>query len=160
MIHDVGNLSGLFGPPARVVSTEIWQNGTSISTVLEYAGGFRAVASWVDLPELAGCSRRRWRSTGRGERVIVSFPTGFSIGLPSTVTLHGMEDDGHPWRKDLSWHDNPFKRELLHLRDCILNGAELRTPGRDAVADIALVREIILAGLNGDRGRLSTPASG
>ena len=153
MIHDVGNLSGLFGPPSRVVSTELWQNGTCITAVLEYPSGFRAVASWVDLPDLQ-TFEETLEVYGSRERVIVSFPTGFSIGLPSTVTLHGMEGDGHPWRKDLSWHENPFKLELLHLRDCILNGAKLLTPARDAVADIALVRDIILAGLNGSR-RLS-----
>ncbi|MEA2515506.1 MAG: hypothetical protein QOJ59_4995 [Thermomicrobiales bacterium] len=151
MIHDLGNLSGLFGPPSRVVSTDLWQNGNCITTVLEYPAGFRAVASWVDLPELQ-IFEETLEVYGSRERVIVSFPTGFSIGLPSTVTLHGMESDGHPRRKELSWHENPFRLELLHLRGCILNGVPLLTPGRDAVADIALVREIILAGMNGNGG--------
>jgi predicted dehydrogenase len=149
MIHDIGNLSGLFGPPARVVCTDLWHNGTGITTVLEYPAGFRAVATWVDLPDLQ-TFEETLEIYGSRERVIVSFPTGFSIGLPSTVTLHGMETDGHPWRKDLSWHDNPFQRELLHLCDCILNGARPLTPGRDAVADVALVRDIILAGMEAD----------
>lgn len=144
MIHDIGNLSGLFGPPSRVVSTELWQNGTGITTVLDYPNGFRAVASWIDLPELQ-TFEETLEVYGSRERVIVSFPTGFSIGLPSTVTQHGMEADGHPWRKDLSWHDNPFKNELIHLRDHLRTGVPLLTPGRDAIADIALVRDIILA---------------
>jgi predicted dehydrogenase len=144
MIHDIGNLSGLFGPPARVVSTDLWQNGTGITTVLEYPGGFRAVASWVDLPELQ-TFEETLEVYGSRERVIVSFPTGFSIGLPSTVTVHGREADGHPWRKDLSWHENPFKCELIQLRDHIRGDAPLLSTGKDAIADIALVREIVLA---------------
>jgi predicted dehydrogenase len=153
MIHDIGNLSGLFGPPARVVSADLWQNGTCFTTVLEYLSGFRVVASWVDLPDLQ-TFEETLEVYGSRERVIVSFPTGFSIGLPSTVTLHGMEANGHPWRKDLSWHENPFKLELLHLRDCIRNGTRPLTDGRDAVADIGLVRDIILAGMHED-GRFS-----
>ncbi len=88
---------------------------------------------------------------GSRERVIVSFPTGFSRGLPSTVTLKGMDEDGTPWTKELTWHDNPFKLELRHFRDCILNGRMPITPGRDTVADIALVRDIILAYVEGRR---------
>jgi predicted dehydrogenase len=157
MIHDIGNLSGLFGPPLRVVSTDLWQNGTCITTVLEYPAGFRAVASWVDLPDLQ-TFEETLEVYGSRERVIVSFPTGFSIGLPSTVTVHGMEEDGLPWRKDLSWHENPFKLELLRLRERIVNGMPLLTEGRDAVGDIALVRDIILAGIDGGFGRRA-PAS-
>jgi predicted dehydrogenase len=145
MIHDVGNLSGLFGPPARVASTELWQDGTCITTVLEYPPGFRAVASWIDLPDLQ-TFEQTLEVYGSRERVIATFPTGFSLGLPSTVTLHGMEDDGHPWRKELTWHANPFKLELLNLRDCIRDGATPLTPGRDAIADVALVRDIVRAG--------------
>jgi predicted dehydrogenase len=157
MIHDIGNLSGLFGPPARVVSTELWQNGTCITTVLEYPAGFRAVASWVDLPDLQ-TFEETLEVYGSRERVIVSFPTGFSIGLPSTVTVHGMEEDGHPWRKDLTWHENPFKLELLRLRERIVNGTPLLAEGRDAVADIALVRDIVRAGIGGHTNR-SKPSS-
>lgn len=144
MIHDLGNLEGLFGPPSRVVSTEVWADGRALSTVLEYPNEVRAVASWVDLPEL-------WEFTetlevyGSRERVRASFPTGFSRGLPSTVAVHGMEADGLPWRKELSWHENPFKLELQHFRTCILEKKEPITPGRRAAADIALVRDIIRA---------------
>ncbi len=147
MIHDIGNLHGLFGPPARVLSTEIWADGRGISTTLEYPGEKRAVCTWVDLPEL-----RDFKETlevyGSRERVLASFPTGFSRGLPSLVTLHGMEPDGTPWRKELSWHDNPFKLEIQHFRECVLKGTVPITDGRAAIQDIALVRDIVLAYLN------------
>jgi hypothetical protein len=51
-IHDIGNLSGLFGRPTRVVSSEIWAEGRGITTILAYPDERRAVCSWVDLPEL------------------------------------------------------------------------------------------------------------
>ena len=56
-----------------------------------------------------------------------------------------MEADGLPCCKEYAWHDNPFKLEVQHFRDCILDGREPITPGRAAVHDIALVRDIILA---------------
>lgn len=147
MIHDIGNLHGAFGPPSRVISTEIWAEGHGISTTLEYADGKRAVCTWVDLPELWEF-KETLEVYGSRERVLVSFPTGFSKGLPSTVTLHGMESDRTPWRKELSWHENPFELELRHFRECILAGRRPNTDAASAVEDIALVRDIVLAYLN------------
>ena len=129
MIHDIGNLHGLFGPPARVLSSEIWAEGRGISAVLEYAGEKRAVCTWVDLPELWDF-RETLEVYGSRERVLATFPTGFARGLPSTVTLHGMDADRTPWRKELSWHDNPFLLELREFRDCVLEGKKVETDGR------------------------------
>lgn len=148
MIHDIGNLAGLFGPPERVISTELWAGGRGITTVLGYPDEKRAVCTWVDLPELWDF-RETLEVYGASNRVLVSFPTGFARGLPTDVTIQGMDADRTPWRKALSWHDNPFKLELQHFRDCVLAGKKPDTPGRDAVHDIALVREIVLAYLNG-----------
>ena len=142
MIHDIGNLHGLFGPPRRVLSAEIWQNGRAISAVLDYDGGKRAVCSWVDLPELWDF-KETLEVYGSRERAIVSFPTGFARGLPTTVTLHGMDDDRTPWRREYQWHDNPFKIELAHFGQCIRTGGQPSTPGREAIADVALVGQIV-----------------
>jgi predicted dehydrogenase len=142
MIHDIGNLHGLFGAPRRVVSSEIWLDGRAVSTVLDYCDERRAVASWVDLPDLWDF-KETLEVYGSRERVLVSFPTGFARGLPSYVTLHGMDDDATPWRRDYSWHDNPFKLELQHFGECIRSGAPPATPGREAIADIQLVGDIV-----------------
>jgi predicted dehydrogenase len=148
MIHDLGNLHGLFGPARRVLSSEIWLDGRAVSTVLDYGDERRAVASWVDLPELWDF-KETLEVYGSRERVLVSFPTGFARGLPSYVTLHGMDGDGTPWRQDYSWHDNPFKLELQHFGDCIRTGETPRTPGREAIADIQLVADIVKTYLHG-----------
>jgi predicted dehydrogenase len=149
MIHDIGNLHGCFGPPEKVVHTEIWLEGRALSTTLQYAGDKRAICSWVDLPELWDF-KETLEVYGPRERVLVSFPSGFARGLPSTVTLQGMDGDGLPYRQEFTWHDNPFKLEVQHFRDCILNGRQPITPGRAAVHDIALVRDIILTYLERD----------
>jgi predicted dehydrogenase len=160
MIHDIGNLSGLFGPPRQVLSSEIWQDGRAVSTVLDYGDQRRAVASWVDLPELWDF-KETLEVYGSRERVLVSFPTGFARGLPSYVTLHGMDDDGTAWRREYAWHDNPFKLELEHFGECIRTGSPPLTSGRDAVADIQLVGDIVKAYLlRGARADLAAGAAG
>lgn len=147
MIHDIGCLTGAFGPPQRVVSTDIWAEGRALNTVLEYPNEMRAVCSWIDLPDLWDF-RETFEVYGSRQRVIISFPTGFSRGLPTDVTLQGMEAPDRPYKQHFQWHDNPFKQELLHFRDSIINNRQPITPGRQAIADIALVRDIILAFIN------------
>ena len=48
-----------------------------------------------------------------------------------------------PWRREYAWHDNPFKLELQHFGECIRSGQAPITPGREAVADIQLVGDIV-----------------
>jgi predicted dehydrogenase len=54
-----------------------------------------------------------------------------------------MDADRTPWRREYSWHDNPFKLELQHFGECIRTGRPPRTPGREAIADIQLVGDIV-----------------
>src|SRR6476469_3819052 len=147
LIHDIGNLSGLFGPPERVVSAEFWESGNCITTTLEYGAGFRAIASWIDLPDL-----QTYVETigvyGSRERVVIGFPTGFSIGLPTDVAHHGMGEDDHPYVKHLAWQENPFPLELLKFHECITQRTEPITPVRAAVADSRLAGEIVRAAMN------------
>lgn len=144
LIHDIGNLHGLFGPPERVIHTEIWMGGRSVSTMLEYKGGVRAIMNWVDLPEL-------WEFEetlavyGSRERVIVSFPTGFARGLTTDVTVVEIDGELNPSKTLAQWHENAFKNELAHFGDCIRGGREPITPGREVIDDSALVREIVRA---------------
>jgi predicted dehydrogenase len=148
MIHDIGNLHGLFGPPRSVLSAEIWLEGRAVNTVLDYGDGKRAVVSWVDLPELWDF-KETLEVYGSRERVLVSFPTGFARGLPTQVWLHGMDADGTPWRREYAWHDNPFKLELMHFGECIRAGQQPSTPGREAIADIQLVGDIVKTYMRG-----------
>jgi predicted dehydrogenase len=158
MIHDIGNLHGLFGTPRAVLSSEIWLDGRAVNTVLEYTDGMRAVCSWVDLPALWDF-KETLEVYGSSERVLVSFPTGFARGLPSYVTLHGMDADRTPWRREYSWHDNPFKLELQHFGQCIRTGEQPSTTGRDAVADVELVGDIVTTYLRSRRAGDSAPAA-
>ncbi len=151
MIHDISCLRGIFGPPERVVSADIWLDGRGFSTVLAYSGERRCVATWVDLPNLWDF-RETLEVYGSDERVLVSFPTGFSRGLPTTVTLQGSED-GAPWRKEIVLsHDPGFKAELVHFHDCIVQGRPPLTDVNGARADAALVREIIETARQQQRG--------
>jgi len=144
MIHDISCLRGIFGPPERVISVEVWAEGHGLSTVLAYPGDLRCVATWVDLPNLWDF-KETLEVYGSDERVILSFPTGFARGLPTTVTLQGMED-GAPYRKErVLSHDPGFKNEIEHFHHAIISGEPPLTGADGARDDVALVGDIVAA---------------
>ncbi len=145
MIHDLYGLRKVMGNPARVVSTEVWQEGRAVSTVLEYSSGARTVATWIDLPHLWDF-KETLEIYGDDKRVILSYPTGFSRGQLSDVLVQEVDAEGrtntrHP---AVEW-ESPFIAELRHFHDCVANGAECRTPVKDALDDIALIINITQA---------------
>ena len=81
--------------------------------------------------------------------MIVSYPTGFSREV-AQVKIYEIDQDGTTIAKEpaLDW-ESPFRRELRHFHDCIVNGKTPRSPLTDAGQDIALVIDIVKAYLDG-----------
>ena len=124
MIHDIGNLHGLFGPPARVVSERDLGRGARASAPCSSTPARSGPSAPGSTCRSCGTSEETLEVYGSRERVLASFPTGFARGLPSTVTVHGMDADRTPWRKELSWHDNPSCWSCATSGDCVLEGAD------------------------------------
>ena len=143
MIHDLYGLRALFGQPQRVVSTEIWHGGLGITAVLEYGSGARCAATWVELRNI-----RQFAETlevyGDNRGVVLSYPTGFSRGILSTLTVKGVDENGRAFttHPEIEW-ENPFRRELAHFHRCITGGDKCRTPVVDARQDVALIIDIV-----------------
>jgi predicted dehydrogenase len=143
MIHDLYGLRVMLGQPSGVVSTEVWNDGRAVSTVLKYASGARCVATWVDLPELWDFKETLEVYGDRG-RAVVSYPTGFARGILSRVTVHGVDAGGTAFKNEpaVAW-ESAFVRELRHFHDCIRRGTPCRTPAASARDDVALIIDII-----------------
>ena len=145
MIHDLYGLRAIMGVPERVASTEIWYEGWGVSTVLVYANGARCAATWVELKDV-----RDFKETlevcGDDRRVLLSYPTGFSRGILSTLEIQTLDEAGEAivHRPAIAW-EGPFVRELKHFHACIAEGAKPRTPLEEARYDIALIIDIVKA---------------
>ena len=139
MIHDIYTMRHALGQPIRVISTEIWSGGRAWSTTLEYADGFRAIASWIDLPELWDF-KETLEVYGDAKRVIVSYPTGFSRGILATVMIQGVDEAGTTYKHEphIDW-ESAFVRELRHFHDCIVTGTACRAPLAESKLDIELI---------------------
>lgn len=145
MIHDLYGMRTMFGLPSRIVASEIWFNGRAFSMTLEYPTGERCVASWVDLPDLWDFKETLEVYADRG-RVLVSYPTGFSRGILSTVTVQGIDAQGMTYKKEpaIDW-ESAFVREMRHLHACITQGIPCRTDVASAKQDIGFIIDVVEA---------------
>ena len=143
MIHDLYGLREIMGLPVEVTHTEIWQEGRAVTFTLVYENGARCVGTWIDLPNLWDF-KETLEIYGDEKRVIVAYPTGFSRGLLSSVSIQGIDSQGTTYRTEpyLDW-DSAFVQELRHFQDCIVNGKESRTSLEHARKDVGLVIDII-----------------
>lgn len=143
MIHDIYSLRVMLGSPSEVVSAEVWSEGRGVTIVFGYPNGARCVATWVDLPDLWDF-KETLEIYGDTKRIIVSYPTGFSRGILSEVTIHGIDADGTTYRKNpaVEW-ESAFVRELRHFHACITKGEPCYTSLESARNDIALIIDIV-----------------
>ncbi len=143
MIHDIYSLRVMLGSPSEVISAEVWADGRGVSIVFAYPNGARCVATWVDLPDLWDF-RETLEIYGDNKRVIVSYPTGFSRGILSEVTIHGIDADGTTYSKipAVEW-ESAFVRELRHFHACITEGETCYTSLESARNDISLIIDIV-----------------
>ncbi len=143
MIHDIYSLRVMLGSPSEVISAEVWADGRGVSIVFAYPNGARCVATWVDLPDLWDF-RETLEIYGDNKRVIVSYPTGFSRGILSEVTIHGIDPDGTTYSKTpaVEW-ESAFVRELRHFHACITGGETCHTSLESARNDISLIIDIV-----------------
>ena len=106
------------------------------------------MATWVDLPDLWDF-RETLEVYGGTKRVVVSYGTGFSR-VVSTLTVQEINAEGTTVRREpaMSW-ESPFRRELRHFHDCIVNGATPVSPVSSAREDISLIIDIVRAYADG-----------
>ena len=143
MIHDLYGLREIMGLPVEVSHTEIWQEGRAVTFTLVYENGARCVGTWIDLPDLWDF-KETLEIYGDDKRVTVAYPTGFSRGILSTVSIQGIDGEGRTYRTEpyIDW-DSAFVQELRHFHDCIVNDKTSRTSLEHARKDVKLIIDII-----------------
>lgn len=148
MIHDIYSLRVMLGPPSEVISAEVWSGGQGVNIVLGFPNGARCVATWVDLPDLWDF-KETLEVYGDEKRVLVSYPTGFSRGILSEVTIQGIDKHGTTYSKTptIEWM-SAFVQELRHFHECITTGMACYTPLESARMDIQLIINIVKCYMN------------
>ncbi len=144
LIHDIYILDAAFGLPERVVSTDIWNGGGAIVSILAYSDSLRCVVDTAGVRNLRVFDESMTVYAPDGVVSIV-FPSPFLKNAATVVEEWQM--DGGLYRESTTTasYQEAFKLELVHFHDCIVNGETPRTPAREGRAQIALLIDMIKA---------------
>jgi predicted dehydrogenase len=143
MVHELNAVRGVLGEPTELRFADIWGDVDGITATLAF-GETECVFMWVDLPGIARYEQELAFYTP-DERLTLAFPSPFLRSMPTLlVTDSGEPGTPSAWRtsKTVSY-DEAFKRELREFHACIVEEREPRTPGTDALHDIALAQAIV-----------------
>jgi len=159
MIHDINALRGILGSPERSMFTTLWPDGVTyptITTVLAYKDGPRAVFTWSYLSDLRDYFEEL-AFLGENSRVRIQFPSPFLRHFPTPVEVQGMENGAESRKRVNVSFAEAFKEELLHFHECVNADREPLTNGSDGREDIAFLQKIVAAaspeGLGGEAAR-------
>lgn len=140
--HDMTVLRGMMGDPSRVEHTQIYGDGRTIFSLLDYDG--------VPCTFEIGGSQRLWMD----ESVTAYFPTvTIGIEFPSpymknaeTKVIQRETDENLQtiYSERIASRDEAFRRELLEFHEAIVEGRPALTNGREGLRDIEWLREIAL----------------
>ncbi len=143
MVHELNALRGLLGEPDDLRFADVWGEPTGVTVTMRF-GDADAVCSWVDLPGIAAFEQEL-AFYAPDSRASLVFPSPFLRSMPTRLVLEGGEV-GTPaaFRTErIVAFDEAFKRELREFHACVIEDREPRTPGTDAVRDIALCQAIV-----------------
>jgi predicted dehydrogenase len=148
LVHQVNLVHGLLEqmgerPPTTVIGGDCWAGGRALTGSVRLHNGARWDSAWVQLLTLHEYE----------ERVIFFFEDSIrSLFIPSpwlkqSPTVYQMSSSGDGGRVTRSFeaYQESFQRQLVHFHDCVVNGADCRTPPEQARADIDVLTRMFRA---------------
>ena len=144
LIHDIYILDAAFGLPERVVSTEIWNGGGAVASILAYSDNLRCVVDTAAVPNLRVFDESM-TVYAPDSVVSIVFPSPFLKNAATVVEEWRMDGSRYRESTTTASYEEAFKLELIHFHDCIVNGKTPRTPAAGGRAQIALLIDMIKA---------------
>jgi predicted dehydrogenase len=138
--HLMTVLRGACGDPNGVVSTEIWNAGESILSILDYGPDTRCIF------EMLNSTRKRTEFEmtvyAENETVHIEFPLSYLQNAPTNVTTTSEHGNRIEEKTVMESNESAFKRELKHFHQCIVNNTDPLTDGNEGKKDIELLLAI------------------
>ena len=144
LIHDIYILDAAFGLPEQVVSTDIWDGGGAIVSILAYSDSLRCVVDTAGVRNLRVFDESM-TVYAPDSVVSIVFPSPFLKNAATVVEEWQMDGGRYRESTTTASYQEAFKLELVHFHDCIVNGQTPRTPATTGRAQIALLIDMIRA---------------
>lgn len=138
--HTFSAVRELVGLPKEVRAVLTSGNGTHFVALLQY-DGFIATYEMVNDQDVVQFDAAI--EIYQGDRLIrIKYDTPYLRYLPSTCeVIDSTQNDTKTTLYGPDYHD-PFKNELIHFHDCIVNGIRPKTHLADALEDIELFEKM------------------
>jgi predicted dehydrogenase len=149
MVHELNAVRGLLGEPTELRFADVWGLPDGITATFAF-GDVEAVFAWIDLPGIASYLQELAFYAPAGRSSLV-FPSPFLRSMPTRLVLEGGDaGTASAWRTErIVSYDEAFRRELIEFHACVVDEREPRTPGRDALHDLAVCQAIVRSYLDG-----------
>ena len=142
LIHQVYVLHGFFGKPRRVISTDVWREGLSMHSVLDYSDELKVTLDWHFLSHVKAY-REEYSFYGNHQRVSFNLPSPYLKNFPSPVTIMGGEGE-LMWEKTVTVsYDEAFRNQLLAFHDNVRNGTQPETNLTEAIEHHEVLQAMI-----------------
>lgn len=142
LIHQIYTMFGLFGEPKRVISTDIWRDGFSIHSDIEFENDIRCTLDWHFLMNLKDY-REEYEVFGNHERVTFQLPAPYFKNFPSPVIIQGGNAE-LSWEKKVTVsHGEAFENELLTFYENIVNNKKPFSSIDDALKHTRFQKQLL-----------------
>jgi predicted dehydrogenase len=147
LVHDVNLVHGLLERmgeplPAEVIGGDWWNDGRAVTGAVRLANGSRWDCAWIQLLDLF--DYRESVAFYFAEEVhTLSFPSPWLKQFPTVYEVSRRGDRSRVAQVFESYEES-FSRELAHFHDCVVNGAECKTPPEQARLDIDVLTQMFL----------------
>jgi predicted dehydrogenase len=147
MVHDVNVVHGLLERlgepvPGRVVDAAWWNDGRAITGSVRLTNGARWDSAWIQLFDIREYHEQVAFYFGDSLRQL-TFPSPWLKQSPTRYER--SEADGlDRVVQTYESHRESFVQELVHFHECVVDGAEPRTPPEQARVDIELLTNMFL----------------
>ena len=139
--HLTAVLRGAFGDPLCIDSARIWDAGKSVVAMLRLRNEIPCVL------EMLKTSRRRYDFEmvvfAEDETVWICFPIPYLQNAPVEVIIE-REVGGEVHAETVTYSfESPYRREIEHFYDCVIDNQDPLTPGEEGVKDVELLAAIV-----------------
>jgi predicted dehydrogenase len=144
MVHELNAIRALLGGPLDLRYASIRGDGEGVVAVLGLPNDVDCTATWTSLPVLDRYEQQI-AIYAPERRLLLRFPSPFLRNAPTLLEIEAGDERGATWHTTVtaSWEE-AFLRELVQFHRSATTGERPPTDGRDALADIRLVRDIAL----------------
>jgi predicted dehydrogenase len=147
LVHDVNLVHGLLERlgeplPPTVVAGDWWNEGRAVTGAVRLVNGSRWDSAWIQLLDTYEY-HESVRFFFAEEVHSLTFPSPWLKQFPTRYDVARAQDGANATESFQSYEES-FARELVHFHDCVVNGAECRTPPEQARLDIDVLTQMFL----------------